>query len=213
MKELFSLLLKPMDGLVKLPEDIIWNEPEGTMSSLQRLFREVSITAGFSLEVVKRLIKRKGYAKIVTLPFSRYARFCVGIGGDGRALNIITGEIPSYSKNSQAVYYAQGFIEPNWGMLIQWLPPNAKTSFHYHCQRQEIVIPLLGIAVIKTPLGERFIDKKGILIPKEISHQTVNPSLFNPFISVIFVEGIQKGDSPLKGDHHFSEKHLPKGAQ
>ena len=208
MKELFSLLLKPMDGLTKIPEDIVWNVPEASMNSLQILFREVSIVAGFSSETVRRLIKREGYAKIITLPFSRYAKFCVGIGGNHRKTNIITAEIPSYSKGSQAIYYAQGFVEPNWGILIQWLPPNAKTSFHYHCQRQEIVIPLLGTAIIRTPLGERFVGRKGILIPQEMSHQTVNSSLFNPFISVIFVEGIKKGDSPLRGDHHFSKKHL-----
>ncbi|MBU0706997.1 hypothetical protein KKG41_01360 [Patescibacteria group bacterium] len=50
---------------------------------------------------------------------------------------------PTRSDGSGAVYLAQGVGQMN-GLLVQWLPPNSRTSWHTHRSKTEWVINLAG---------------------------------------------------------------------
>jgi len=107
---------------------------------------------------------------------------------------------PAKSHGSKAVYLASGLNKRD-GLLLQYLPPNSTTSWHYHAKTTERFHLLAGNAVVATPWGVEF---------DFFSHRTVT---INPFTvhqvktreegSLILLEMVFTSESVGMSDHFY----------
>lgn len=184
-------------NMVFLPEDI---QPNPHNNHIPEVFKRLSITAGF----LRRRVKLSLDGIICRIYVDRRIRFWVNIGGDFS--QFLVGKQRSISPGSQARYYFQGIVPPNWGVLIQELPPGCKTSCHCHRSRDEWIIPLYGSGIARNPVAIEITIINGdiVFFAPGIYHLLENPSSHRSWINLIIVKGVTSvGDILLKEDHIY----------
>jgi len=196
--ERIVLVHRRQGSLRKIPTDLRGN---GYLLEFQTLFDRILLIAGFSKKVVIEETRKKGGCPFfLEIPFLPGVYFYVAIFG----FDVLSTErVKSHSPGSQAIYYARAFVEPEYGILIQYLPPHSETSTHYHVHRQEIIIGLCGRGLVVTPKETGMLWNNGFLIEKREVHQTQTVNL--PLVTVIITQGVAGLDDILTGDHHFNK--------
>jgi len=182
-------------NMIFLPQDIVRKNG----SSLPGVLKNLEITAGFRKKKVG--LTRGDFVFSVVLNHS--VRFWVSISAD--FLEYCTRPIYSFSPRSDAVYYFQGIMKPDWGILVQKIPPLKETSCHYHTERDEWVFPLFGFGRAKNcAIGDDFplLKREIIFFPRGIYH-SLEAGKHHGLVTVIILKGVKTVEEILQSDHIF----------
>ena len=109
----------------------------------------------------------------------------------------------TFSAGSDALYLASG--DEQKGILVQYLRPDGKTSFHYHGNTTERFHLLVGHAVIATPWGMEFAfgTSSTIVIPPFTPHQVRTGEQD----SLVLLEmTVPAGKTGGKKDHYYLDE-------
>lgn len=184
-------------NMIFLPEDILLLTSRRAHKILG-IFEKLRVVAGFR----KGQVESVQTGIVCRVPIRR-VNFWVNVGGDFEHFD--SNPVKSFSPGSKAVYYFQGLIDPDWGILIQKLPPASKTSSHCHRERDEWVFPLFGFAIAKNSLIEErvpLLSHDIIWFSPEIYHSLETPPN-HAFVSLIVMKGVKTIEEILQGDHMF----------
>ena len=185
-------------NMISLPRDIVKENNHYTIPSVFTN-ATLEIAAGFSK---KKLRLAQGILVEVNLDYG--IKFWVRVASSC-FLECSSQPVGSYSYGSDAVYYFQGIIDPDWGVLVQRIPPCKKTSCHYHTSRDEWVFPLFEFGVAKNcATSDIFPLLKGeiIFLPRGIYH-SLEADKYHGLVTVIILKGVKKIEGILKDDHIF----------
>lgn len=103
------------------------------------------------------------------------------------------------SPNSEAIYIARSENKMD-GLLLQYLPPNSKTSRHYHKHKTENYHLIAGKAKIETSVGNQTLEHATThTIKPEVTHQVVTEK--EPSLILLEILGDPEGLS--MNDHNY----------
>jgi len=182
--------------MVFLPQDIA---QKNNHNSLPAVFENLEIAAGFCKEKVEAARRDL----IFSIALGRGVKFWVSVSSN--FLEYSCGPVGSFSPESKAVYYFQGIINPDWGVLVQRIPPCKNTSCHYHISRDEWVIPLFGFGTAKNCAisdGFPMLKREIIFFPRRIYH-SLEADKHHGLVTVIILKGVKTVEEMLQGDHIF----------
>ncbi len=182
-------------NMVFLPQDIVGRNN----CPLPGVFENLEIVAGFRKEEVE--LTHGDFMFSVALGHG--VRFWVSVSGDFS--EYCSQPIGSFSPGSDAVYYFQGIIKPDWGILVQKIPPLKRTSCHYHTKRDEWILPLFGFGRAKNcAIADDFplLKREIIFFPRRIYH-SLEADKHHGLVTVIILKGVKTVEEMLQGDHIF----------
>ncbi|OGY26467.1 MAG: hypothetical protein A2Z11_02495 [Candidatus Woykebacteria bacterium RBG_16_43_9] len=121
---------------------------------------------------------------------------------DGRTYHLalkgfeITEGERSYSGDSQAIYWAKCDLG-SYGFLIQYLPPRAQTSRHYHEKIIETFFPIAGTCFVSNK-RRRVEVVSGLCVLANKTHQITTEA--DPALNLVLIDG---PDPIGNSDHHY----------
>ena len=117
-----------------------------------------------------------------------------------RGFKVMRPPRPARSNGSDAVYLASGRDKRD-GLILQYLPPHATTSHHYHASTRETFHPLAGEAVLRTPWGTEtsLTERRSVTSEEFVPHQVVT----GESASVVLIEMVFPDASVGMEDHFY----------
>lgn len=138
--------------------------PSGLFQS--PIVHSVALFGDTNPDALSDFTRDRGYESLVVAMVSGTLHIAL------RGFKIMNPPRPAKSPGSNAVYLASG-INKQDGLLLQYLPANSTTSWHYHAETTERFHLLSGSAVVSTPWGFDldFVDNCSVTVKPFTVHQ------------------------------------------